>query len=155
MDREAWPAAAHGVTKSRLRLSDWNELNWKQNSFPGGSVVKNLPVTGADADSIWVKKIPWIRTLEPTPVFLPGKSPGERSLVGYRPWGHKELNTTKQLKTTASNRSEFSPSMPHDPLRQIVNAVSQVYTSWYYHQYLTIVLIAESLEVDSEQETNL
>ena len=45
--------------------------------------------------------------------------------------------------------------MPRDPLRQIVNAVSQVYTSWYYHQYLTIVLIAESLEVDSEQGTNL
>ena len=28
MDREAWPAAVHGVTKSRTRLSDWTELNW-------------------------------------------------------------------------------------------------------------------------------
>ena len=134
---------------------NWTELAWKQDSFPGGSVVKNLPVTGADAGSIWVRKIPCIRKWQPTPVFLPGKSPGERSLVGYRPWGYKELETTKQLKTTARNRSEFSPRTPHDPLQQIVNAVSQVYTSWYYHQYLTIVLIAESSEVSSEQGANI
>ena len=30
MDREAWSAAIHGVTKSRARLSDWTELNWRQ-----------------------------------------------------------------------------------------------------------------------------
>jgi len=30
-----------------------------------------------------------------TPVFLPGKSHGQRSLVGYSPWGHKESNTTE------------------------------------------------------------
>ena len=46
MDREAWRAAIHGVTKSWTRLSDWTELNWTElNSllwgFPGGSVVKN------------------------------------------------------------------------------------------------------------------
>ncbi|KAB0377362.1 hypothetical protein FD755_011806 [Muntiacus reevesi] len=33
----------------------------------------------------------------PTPVFLPGKSHGQRSLVGYCPWGHKESDTTEQL----------------------------------------------------------
>ena len=32
-----------------------------------------------------------------TPVFLPGKSHGQRSLVGYSPWGHKELDTTERL----------------------------------------------------------
>ena len=35
----------------------------------------------------------------PTPVLLPGKSHGWRSLVGYSPWGFKELDTTKQLST--------------------------------------------------------
>ena len=30
MDREAWHAAVHGVTKSRKQLSDWTELNWRQ-----------------------------------------------------------------------------------------------------------------------------
>ena len=33
----------------------------------------------------------------PTPVFLPGKSHGRRSLVGYSPWGHKESDTTERL----------------------------------------------------------
>ena len=37
-----------------------------------------------------VRKIPWRRTWQPTPVFWPGESQGQRSLVVYRPWGHKE-----------------------------------------------------------------
>ena len=46
---------------------------------------------------IWAGEIPWRREWQPTPVFLPGKSHGQRRLVGYSPWGHKELDTTKQL----------------------------------------------------------
>ena len=41
----------------------------------------------------WVGKIPWRRAWQPTPVFLPGESHGQRSLVGYSPWGHKESDT--------------------------------------------------------------
>ena len=37
--------------------------------------------------SPWVGKISWRRKWQPTPVFLPGKSHGQRSLVGYSPWG--------------------------------------------------------------------
>ena len=37
----------------------------------------------------WVGNIPWRRDWLPTPVFLPGKSCGQRSLAGYRPWGHR------------------------------------------------------------------
>ena len=37
----------------------------------------------------------WRRKWQPTPVFLPGKSQGQKSLVGCRPWGHTELDTTK------------------------------------------------------------
>ena len=39
--------------------------------------------------------IPWRREWLPTPVFLPGESHEQRSLVGYSPWGHKELDTTE------------------------------------------------------------
>ena len=39
----------------------------------------------------------WRRKWQPTPVLLPGKSHGQRSLVGYSPWGHKESNTTQRL----------------------------------------------------------
>ena len=37
----------------------------------------------------------FIRKWLPTPVFLPGESHGWRSLAGYSPWGHKELDTTE------------------------------------------------------------
>ena len=39
----------------------------------------------------------WKRAWLPTPVFLPGESHGQRSLVGYSPWGHKELDMNDQL----------------------------------------------------------
>ena len=42
-----------------------------------------------------VGKIPWIRKQQPTPVFLPEESHGQRSLVGCNPWCHKELDTTE------------------------------------------------------------
>ena len=38
----------------------------------------------------WIGKILWRKAWQPTPVFLFGKSHGQRSLVGYSPWGHKE-----------------------------------------------------------------
>ena len=37
----------------------------------------------------WVGKIPWRRKWQPIPIFLPGKSHGQRSFLGYSPWGHK------------------------------------------------------------------
>ena len=46
----------------------------------------------------WVRSLdwgyPWRREWLPTPVFLPGESHGQRSLVGYSPWGHKESDMT-------------------------------------------------------------
>ena len=45
----------------------------------------------------WVGKTPWRRVRQPTPVFLPGESHGQRSLVGYSPWDHKEGAWVKWL----------------------------------------------------------
>ena len=62
--------------------------------FPGGSVVKNLPAT----KEMWVQSLGpedlWRRKCQPTPVFLPGKSHGQRNLSGYSPWHQKESDTT-------------------------------------------------------------
>ena len=44
----------------------------------------------------WVRKIPWSRKWQSTPVLLPGKSHGQRRLVGYSAWGHKESDMTEQ-----------------------------------------------------------
>ena len=57
----------------------------------------------------WVRKIPWRREWQPTPVFLPGESHEQRNLTGYSPWGHKELGTTKQAcMQTGQMRFPFS-----------------------------------------------
>ena len=69
MDREAWHAAVHGVTKSWTRLSDWTEL---KNLSKDSSILH-----------ISIRRRQW----HPTPVLLPGKSHGWRSLVGCNPWG--------------------------------------------------------------------
>ena len=50
----------------------------------------------------WVGQIPWRRERQPTPVFLPGESHGQGSLVGCSPWGHSRLDTTWQLTLTHS-----------------------------------------------------
>ena len=66
----------------------------QMNASFAGSVVKNLPANAGDVGLIWVGKIPWGRKWQPTPVFLPGKSRGQKSLVGYSPWGRQELDMT-------------------------------------------------------------
>ena len=53
--------------------------------------------------SLWVGKIPWRREQLPTPVFLSGKSHGQRSLAGYSPWGCKESNVTEWLSVSLSH----------------------------------------------------
>ena len=65
MDREAWHAAVHGGAKSRTRLSDWmNRADYLTGD------------TGRLAG--WLGEIPWSRKWQPTLVFLPGKSHGQR-----------------------------------------------------------------------------
>ena len=62
------------------RLPQWNSRRHKRPGFDP-----------------WVWKSPWRRAWQPTPVFLPGESHGQRSLVGYSPWSCKELDTTDWL----------------------------------------------------------
>ena len=64
--------------------------------FPIVQTVKNLPAI----QETWVWKMPWRRQWQPTPVFLPAESHGQRSLVGSSPWGHRESDMTKRLTHT-------------------------------------------------------
>ena len=67
-------------------------------AFPGGSVVKTLPVNAGDmrdATRSLGQEDPLEEGLAATPVFLPGEFHGQRSLVGYSPWGRKEVDTTE------------------------------------------------------------
>ena len=71
-------------------------------------MVKNPPARARDrrVSDPWVGKIPWRRAWQPTPVLLPGESHGQKSLVGYSPWGRKESDTTERLGTNAHGAGE-------------------------------------------------
>jgi len=64
--------------------------------FPCSSVRKEFACSAGDQGSIpGLGMIPWRRKWQPTPVSFPGKSHGQRSLVGCSPWGRKESDTTE------------------------------------------------------------
>ena len=90
----------------------WTPLTWRRRpvlmgvgGFPGGSngreSVCNVGKPGLDP---WVRKIPWRRAWQPTPVFLPGESRGQRSLVGYSPWGRKKSDWKTNTHTQVPGR---------------------------------------------------
>ena len=72
--------------------------------FPGGSVGKESACQCRRHRRCrfdpWVGDIPWRRKWHPTPVFLPGKFHGQRSLVGYSPWGHKQSDTAEHTHSS-------------------------------------------------------
>ena len=100
--------------KSRLNSADW----WCESLLPitltrvrgrwlqvGASLVaqmvKLLPAMWGPGFDPWLGKIPWRRKWQPTPVLLPGKSHGWRSLVGYSPRGRQESDMTERFHFTS------------------------------------------------------
>ena len=72
-------------------------------------MVKNLPAMQETWIQSRVGKVPWRRERQPTPVFLPEESYGQKSLMGYSPWGHKESDRTEQMSIyTRCTLSSFS-----------------------------------------------
>ena len=60
-------------------------------------MVKNLPAMQETQVQSLGREVPWRREWLPIPVFLPEEFHGQRSLAGYRPWGHKESDTAEWL----------------------------------------------------------
>ena len=74
----------------------------RRRGFPVAQVVKNLPAiqgTQKQGFNPWVGKVPWKSKWQPTPVFLPGKSCGQKSLPGYSPQTCKELHMAEHACT--------------------------------------------------------
>ena len=101
--------------------------------FPGGTSDKELTCQCRRHKrlgfSLWVGKMPWRRAWQPTQVFLPRESHGQRSLVGYSPWGHKWLDTTEATSHLCTKQVEylfssvqFSHSVVSDSLRDFPNS---------------------------------
>ena len=82
--------------------------------FPGGTEVKNPPAgIGGLGFNIWAGTIPWRRKCQSTPVFLPGESHGQRSLVSYSPGGCQESATAELLSTNSAVSKAFSALSPY------------------------------------------
>ena len=65
----------------------------------------------------WIRKIPWRRKWQPTPLFLPGKSHGQRSLADYSPWDRKRVRhdlVTKQQRATSASKMLTLENHPSD-----------------------------------------
>ena len=94
-----------GVWKiGSLYTKDWG--------FPGGTSGKEpacqcrrRKIHGFDP---WFRKIPWKRAWQPTPVFLPGESHGQRSLAGYSPWSNRKSDPTEQPTHTLTRENVTS-----------------------------------------------
>ena len=91
------------LSRTALRITDIHHIVHSPHStmdFPIAQMVKNLPAvqeTCSAGFDPWVGKFLWRREWQSTPVFLPGEFHGQRSLAGYSPWGHEELDTTERL----------------------------------------------------------
>ena len=74
--------------------------------FPGGASGKEPACRWRTHERLsfspWVGKILWSRKWQPTPVFLPGKFNGQRSLAGYSTWGCKESDVAEHMETVPS-----------------------------------------------------
>ena len=89
----------HGLYSlwSRQESDTTEQLSLPQGSagFPGHSALNNPPANAGDTGSIpGLERSPWRRKWQPTPVFLPGKSHGPKTLVCCSPWSHKESDST-------------------------------------------------------------
>ena len=91
-------------TLKRKKNDQWNESVEMTQMFKSVEIGKQvaqwrtcLPMQETKEMRVWSLggKIPWRRTWQPTPVFLPGESHGQRSLTGCSPWGRKESDTTE------------------------------------------------------------
>ena len=98
MDTGTWQATVHGVAKSQTQLSKL-AYTFPNIGFPSDSVVKNLPAV----QEMLVRSLGQEDLLEKerllTPIFLPEKFYGQRSLMGYSPWSCKRVRQDLVMKT--------------------------------------------------------
>ena len=87
-------------------LANWLRTALAGSGFPGIPVVKNPPAAQETLIPPLGQEDPLRREWLPTPVFLPGESHGQRSLVGYSPWGLKESDRTERLTLSLTLTSE-------------------------------------------------
>ena len=71
-------------------------------------VVQNLPANTRHRFNPWIRKIPWRRAWQATPIFWPGESHGQKSLAGYSPRDHRVRHDWSDLAPVHYGYSDFS-----------------------------------------------
>ena len=94
MDREAWRAVIHGVTKSRTQLSNWSDLLYFSVGFLGGSDSKEPACNVGPGFDPWIGKIPWKGHDNSIQYFCLENPNGQKTLAGCSPWNRKESDMT-------------------------------------------------------------
>ena len=153
MDRGAWQAIVHRVTKSRTQLNIHQVK--EERGFPGGASVFRTCLPMQKTQEMWVAslsrcelhpwigKVPWRRAQRPTPVFLPEKSRGQRSLAGYSPCLQRARQDWSDLACLHANEERellsrkgmriFNASVAYDPLNMFRNTpppINEVVIPW-------------------------
>ena len=88
-------------------------------------MVKSLPAIPRDPGSIPGWEDPWRRKRQPTPVFLPGESHGQRSLAGYNLWGRKSPTRLKQLSSSSRYADDTAPIAEGEELKSSLMKVKE------------------------------
>ena len=86
----------------------------------------------------WVRKIPWRRKWQPTPVCLPGKSHGQRELVGYSPRGYKESDMTAHAR---AHTHTHTFQQDKDILKNQTVLTLCLFCTMKYHHKLNLTLL--------------
>ena len=93
--------------------------------FPGGSMANNPPANARDTALIpGLGRPPGEGKQQPTPIFLPGKSPGQRNLVGYGPWSQKRIGQDLATKHTHIH------THTHFTLRPLLHILHSLLSIW-------------------------
>ena len=112
MDRGTWWVTVHRTAKSQIQLKQLSthtcmEQRWASLLAQSSACQYRRP--GFDPR---VGKMPWRRKWQPAPVFLPGESHGQRSLLGYSPQHRKESNRTEWMSIRICSLIQFHDILP-------------------------------------------
>ena len=113
--------------------------------FPGGSAGKESACHCRRHKRYrfdpWIRKVPWSRKWQPTPVFLPGQFHGQKSLAGYCPWGCRRFGRSlvtkqqQQRKQDCQRREVFSEVPGVDFRIWLANQRRKKYTHTHTHTH--------------------
>ena len=101
------PPRPSSVSVGLACYAEEEDRNYLRHSFPSSSDSKEFACSAGDPGfDPWVGKIPWRMAWQPTPIFLPGESHGQRSLMDYSPLGHKGSDATEHACMHVHSESE-------------------------------------------------